>query len=62
MLPQFISAFKVHFKTMSSFSYMCGWQQFLLSLPSRGGLLSSFNLPTYAILADAAALISCCTW
>jgi len=45
MLLLFIAAFRVHFTTASSFSYMYGWQQFLLGLPSRDGLVSSFNLP-----------------
>lgn len=33
---------------------MYGWQQFSLSLLSWDGLLSSFNLPTYVILAGLA--------
>lgn len=33
---------------------MYGWQQFYVGLLSWGGLLSSFNLPTYVILTGLA--------
>lgn len=54
MLILFITVFRVHFTATSGFSYMYGWQQFNVGLLSWGGLLSSFNLPTYVILAGLA--------
>lgn len=62
MLLLFITAFRVRFTT-TSFSYMCGWQQFLLGLPGQDGLLSCFNLPTYVNLAGVASFLrSYCIW
>lgn len=54
MLILFITVFRVHFTRGSGFSYMYGWQQFCLGLLSWDALLSSFNLPTYVILAGLA--------